>query len=60
MLALSVLGIFETGSLELFALAGFKLRYTWSLPSSYTWVARITGVSHWPLDPKILKWLNTT
>jgi hypothetical protein len=37
---------FEIESHELFAQAGFKLRSSWSLNS---WVARITGVSHWHL-----------
>jgi hypothetical protein len=48
--ALFVMGIFKTGSHELFAWAGFKL------PSSWSWIARITGVSHWHLAPgEILK-----
>jgi hypothetical protein len=38
-----VVGFFEIGSLELFALAGFKPQSSWSLASL---VARITGVSY--------------
>jgi hypothetical protein len=34
------LGIFKVGSHKLFPQAGFESR------SSYSWVARITGVSH--------------
>jgi hypothetical protein len=44
-----VLGIFETGSLELLAQAGFELS-----PDLCLWVARITDVSHWCLAPKCL------
>jgi hypothetical protein len=39
-----MLGIFHIGACELFAAAGFKPWSSWSLVS---WVARITGVSHW-------------